>query len=174
MTIRRAALYLGGASLLAAWFASAASMPVQRADRPAPVPGPEAPDVPDVDVEAQIERLKRASSEPPAPRPRRNPFTFHISERTPANAPARRLHAATLPPPALVPVEPGLTLIGLAGERSGAEMVRTAMLETDQGELVMAVAGDTILGRYRVVAVGADAIELADERTGATRRMVLK
>ena len=178
MTIRRAALYLGGASLLAAWFASAASMSVQRGDGRAPAPpadaGAPVPDVPIVDVEAQLERLQRMSSEPQAPRPRRNPFAFQITEPAPRAAAARRLHAATLPPSPAVPAEPGLTLIGLAGERRGAETIRTAMLETDRGELVMAVAGDTILGRYRLVAVGADAIELVDETTGTTKRMVLK
>jgi hypothetical protein len=38
----------------------------------------------------------------------------------------------------------------------------------------MVVAGETVGARYRVTAVGADAVELSDLVTGATRRLALR
>ena len=60
-------------------------------------------------------------------------------------------------------------LIGLAEDGS----TRTAMIESGD-ELVMATEGETVVARYRVVKVGADAIELVDLVTGTTRRLFLK
>ena len=41
-------------------------------------------------------------------------------------------------------------------------------------ELLMTTEGQTVAGRYRVGKVSADAIELIDLGTGATRRLSLK
>lgn len=67
------------------------------------------------------------------------------------------------------PPEPDLVLIGLAEDGS----TRTALLGSGD-ELLMATEGQTIVGRYRVNKVGADAVELVDLTTGATRRLLLK
>jgi len=77
--------------------------------------------------------------------------------------------AAPAPPIVDAPPEPNLVLIGLAEEGS----TRTAVIESGD-ELVMATEGQTIVSRYRVVKVGADAIELIDLVTGTTRRLFLK
>ena len=77
-----------------------------------------------------------------------------------------------MPAPAVIvdgPAEPDLVLIGLAEEGS----TRTALLDSGD-DLVMATEGQTIVGRYRVAKVGADAVELVDLTTGATRRLLLK
>jgi hypothetical protein len=70
--------------------------------------------------------------------------------------------------------EPELTLIGVAEQPTAAGLVRTAMIAGPGDELLMVVEGQQIGGRYRVSAVGADAVELQDLATGATRRLVLK
>ena len=45
----------------------------------------------------------------------------------------------------------------------------------DEAEnLLMATVGNTLLGRYRVEAIGADAVELKDVNTSAVRRLGLR
>ena len=72
-------------------------------------------------------------------------------------------------------MEPPLQLIGIAEKKVGDTLVRTAMLSPgDADALIMAKAGETILGAYEVVAVGVDAVELKDLVTGTSRTLVLK
>jgi hypothetical protein len=82
---------------------------------------------------------------------------------------AIRTPVAPAPPVVDVPPEPNLVLIGLAEDGS----TRTAVIESGD-ELVMATEGQTIVSRYRVAKVSADAIELVDLMTGTTRRLFLK
>ena len=78
-------------------------------------------------------------------------------------------------PPVAVPVEPRLQLIGIAEKKVGNAIVRTAMLTPgDADALIMATAGQQILGAYEVVTISADAVELKDLVTGATRTLLLK
>ena len=66
-------------------------------------------------------------------------------------------------------------MIGIAEKRVGDTIVRTAMLSPgDADALIMATAGQKILGAYEVIAVTADAVELKDLVTGATRTLLLK
>ena len=165
----RAAAYVLGGMLLAAWLASAAGV----VGRP-PIPPVQTPSTESVqmdalaaDVESQALRLRQRMAAAPAPRPTiRNPFEFvvvapptRVSERKPV-ATAFTIEA---------PPEPNLVLIGMAEEGSA----RTAMIESGD-ELVMAAEGQTIVARYRVTKVGADAIELVDLITGTTRRLFLR
>jgi hypothetical protein len=168
MSPTRAAAYLGGGMLLAAWFASAAGV-----GRPSIPPvaslSPETVQLDALasDVQSQALRLRQRLAAAPAPRATiRNPFEFvalqppTVSSKTPA---------LSTPPVVEAPPEPNLVLIGLAED--GA--TRTAMIESGD-DLVMATEGQTIVSRYRVVKVGADAIELVDVVTGTTRRLFLR
>ena len=165
----RAALYLGGGILLAAWLASAAG--VGRPSLPQlPPPSTDSAQLDSIaaDVQSQAVRLRHRLAGAPAPSTAiRNPFAFAAREES-EPALVRR---APLQPAVVVgePPEPDLVLIGVAEE--GA--TRTAMLSSGD-ELLMATEGQTIVGRYRVAKVGADAVELVDLVTGATRRLLLK
>jgi hypothetical protein len=48
------------------------------------------------------------------------------------------------------------------------------MIAAPGDQLFMVAAGQELAGRYRVSAVGADAVELSDVVTGATRRLGLR
>jgi hypothetical protein len=164
----RAAAYLGGGTLLAAWLASAAGV---RAPAIPPVPA-RSTEAQQLDaltsgVQSQASRLRQRLSSAPAPHPTvRNPFEFALQPRAIVHD-TKPIDAA--PPVVDAPPEPNLVLIGLAEE--GA--TRTAMIELGD-ELVMASEGQTVAGRYRVAKVAADAIELVDLVTGTTRRLFLK
>ena len=168
MTPARAATYLVGALLLAAWLASAAGVgrpPFQG------VPRRSAEsvqlDTVALNVQSQASRLRqRLAAAPALQAPIRNPFTF--AAREPA---AKAARPRTLAPPIADPPlpEPELVLLGVAEQGS----TRTAMIGSGD-ELLMATEGQTLAGRYRVAKVGADAIELVDLGTGATRRLFLK
>lgn len=129
------------------------------------------------DVQAQAGRLRDRLAQAPAPSPGdRNPFRF---ESRPAPAPARARVMQPEPLPAaldmpLEPREPMLQLIGVAETAGKDGPVRTAMLTGEREELLMVTAGQQILGRYSVVVIGPDAIELKDTATGAIRRLHLR
>jgi hypothetical protein len=164
----RAAAYLVGGILLAAWLASAAGV-----GRPSIPPVPERTaeavqlDALASGVQSQASRLRQRMAAAPAPHAEiRNPFTFAAVQ---PRAPVTVKQPIAAPPVADVLPEPNLVLLGLAEE--GA--TRTAMIESGD-ELLMATEGQTIVGRYRVSKVGPDAIELIDLATGTTRRLFLK
>ena len=180
MSAPRLAAWIIGAAVCGAWLASAAGVTQQARITP---PAPPTTDVVHLDalaadVQAQASRLRERLAQAPAPNDTpRNPFRF-------APAPAQRQVSAAIartgtPESAAIeiampPVEPALDLIGVA-ETSGTEgIVRTAMMTGDAGDLIMAIAGQRILGRYDVVAVDAEAVELKDVQTGAIRRLVLR
>jgi Tfp pilus assembly protein PilP len=170
MTPARAATYLVGAVLLAAWLASAAGVvrsqipPVYRAAADST-----RLDAVVLDVQSQASRLRQRLAHAPAPRAAlRNPFSFNTRRTLSAPKQARSTVAVAPAVDAAVP-EPALMLIGIAEE--GA--TRTAMVESGE-ELLMATEGQVLAGRYRVGKVGLDAVELVDVVSGATRRLVLR
>jgi hypothetical protein len=173
MTLRRAALYVGGASLLVAWFSSAASLSLPRSNRSlqgSAVPSPSPTDDLAAEVQQHANRLRQRLAAAPLPQqPVRNPFTFRTVP--PKARPIER--AVEPPPPALpaAPAEPALTLIGIAEHRRPAGLVRTAMIATAGEELMMATVDDILLQRYKVTAIGHDTIELTDVATGQVRRI---
>jgi hypothetical protein len=177
MTLSRTVAWIGGVTLAAAWLASAAGVGRQpRTIRTAPR-SPEADRVATLaaDVQTQAARLRHRLAAAPAPQaPARNPFTFaerRIPEsRTRVPAPAVT-NVEPAPPPV---VEMPLSLIGIAEDRTAAGLVRTAMIAGPaEDDLHLLTPGQTLAGRYRVVAVGADAVELSDLVTGAVRRLAL-
>jgi hypothetical protein len=175
MTPKRTAAYLGGASLLAAWLASAAGLVsreplVQDTPQPVQTAGTETLAA---DVQAQTERLRHRLASAPAPQePSRNPFAFAQRPDPLARRAARAPEPAT-PPPTLV-AEPPLTLIGIAETQTPDGIVRTAMITTAAGELITVTRGEAVIGRYRVDVVDADAVVLSDVSNGAVRRLALR
>ena len=178
MSTPRLAAWIIGAGLCGAWLASAAGVTRQvQTFRPAPRP-PEVVqlDALAADVQTQAGRLRHQLAQAPTlPATQRNPFRF----ATAPAAPAQRLPeiealtpSAGVEPPA--PREPALQLIGIAESRKGDAVIRTAMITGGDGELIMVTAGQRILSRYDVIAVGADAVELRDVETGASRRLILR
>jgi hypothetical protein len=65
-------------------------------------------------------------------------------------------------------------LIGVAEQKGDAGLKRTAMISAPGDQLFMVTEGQELAGRYRVSAVGADAVELQDIASGATRRLGLR
>jgi hypothetical protein len=175
MTIRRAALYIGGASLLVAWLSSAASMSLQpgpTAAAPA-VPEDRSVDVATARVLERARRLKeRMASAPPLEEPTRNPFAFQPVERPPVAQ--RKVHAAVAPTEPALPAAPRLMLVGVSEDNLPAGPVRTAMLATETDELIVASIGQRVLGRYTVTAISLEAVELSDQATGSIRRIGLE
>jgi len=171
MSPARAAAYLGGGILLAGWLASAAGVV-----RPSPArflrPSAEAVQLDAVaaNVQSQAARLRQRLAVAPAPQaPVRNPFAFVEAPASPVVAvPRRAVPAAPIVVEPSVP-EPDLVLLGVAEQGS----IRTAMMASGD-DLLMATEGQTVAGRYRVGKVTADAIELIDLGTGATRRLSLR
>jgi hypothetical protein len=169
-------MYVGLALVLVAWLATASGVSV--APRP-PQPQPAAAISPTQaladDVQAQASRLRERMSTAPVPRtPTRNPFAF-----APASAfkrAERSAVASTMPveTAGAIPSEPPLQLVGVAERQTATGVVRTALITADSDELFMLVAGETLGGRYKVSDVGAQAVELADVVSGATRRLVLR
>lgn len=180
MTPSRIASWLFVAAVAGAWFASAAGVvrPVRQPRTPPRSPDTVALDNLVADVQTQATRLHKRLEAAPAPTaPFRNPFSFAerpapIRASQPAAAPAPIVSA---PPPAVPAEPPLLQLIGIAEKKVGNTIVRTAMMSPGNADaLIMATAGQTILGTYEVVAVSVDAVELKDLATGETRRLLLK
>ena len=175
MTLRRAVVYIGGASLLVAWFSSAASLSLQRQrHEPAQAPEPSPTEGLALDVQAQTRRLRERLASAPTPQePLRNPFVFRRS--APPPAPPRRLVAATTGPVSVPePPEPALALIGIAEQRVNNATVRIAVITTAGDELLMVRLGDSVIQRYQVAGISANAVELVDVTTGRARRLVLQ
>lgn len=177
MNPSRLALWLIGAAVCGAWFASAAGVTRQArqtavAPRPADVVQLDALAV---EVQSQAERLRHKLAAAPAPPPRsRNPFAF-------GSSPGRVRMAAPRPAPVFEPEpsvvearEPAIELIGIAESTKGEELVRTAMLTSEFVDLIMVTAGQQILGRYEVISVTENAVELKDLETAAIRRLILR
>lgn len=177
MNRSRLALWLIGAAVCGAWFASAAGITRQaRVTTLAPRPTEAIQlDALALEVQSQAERLRGKLAAAPAPSPRnRNPFAFG-ARPAPRVAHAPRPESVPLPEPISVESrEPSIQLIGIAESTKGEELVRTAMLTGEFIDLIMVTAGQQILGRYEVISVAADAVELKDLETGAVRRLILR
>jgi hypothetical protein len=130
--------------------------PPQRAAR-APVP---AVAVPDLAVEG-LHRMLDAQT--PLSPTGRNPFRFAGSGETNGGGGSQSAHAP-LPPPDGLPVlplplaQPPLRLLGFVTLTDGT---RVAVLSVGS-DLVMAGVGEVVAGRFRVVSVGEEAVDLTD------------
>ena len=170
MTARRAAAWLGGSTLLAAWLAAAAAPSLAPASSSAPqaYQAPE-PDRRALALAVEADRINNRLGIVVAPHPvTRNPFLFASKTQSATRTP--RLVEPIASPP--VPAAPSVTLLGVAEETKGPNMVRTAILSMG-GELLFAKEGELMGGRYRIATIGADAVELEDTTESRTVRIVL-
>jgi hypothetical protein len=179
MTLRRATLYIGGGTLLVAWFSSAASVPLGRNPRrPSTANRDTSPraDALAVSVQTQARRLAQRLATAPAPQqPTRNPFAFGALPVVRRATPVRMAAPEPEPAPlAAAIVEPALVLVGLAERRTGDSVVRSAVISTDGQDLIMAEVGTVLLGQYTVTSIGNDAVELNETSTGRSRRLSLQ
>ena len=174
MTLNRATTIVVGGVVLATWLATAAGTGGAREDRQDAAPQVRGDLDPLVaEVQAQAERLRERLSTAPAPTVEpRNPFQF--ASREPRILAARRVNAPAPvtpeAPPVAEPVRPQLSLVGLAEDDA---RIRTAVI-AGMGELFLVKAGETLTPRFRVDAIGADAVEISDLQTGSAFRLVLK
>src|SRR5262249_3077218 len=131
--------------------------------------GTRARDVTSFDLNEAAERLRaRLSAAKQTKTAGRNPFEFpRIAPATPV-APA--LAAAPMPASAMGPLPPPFELTGVAEHRNGDALERTAIL-AGNNQLYFAKAGERLLGRYEVTAVGADAVELREIDGGRVVRL---
>ncbi|MBA2304439.1 MAG: hypothetical protein H0W08_17655 [Acidobacteria bacterium] len=176
MSASRVAAWVIGVAMCGAWLASAAGVTRQaRAPRLASRGADVVQfDALAADVQAQAGRLRARLAAAPAPRPvERNPFSFSARPVPPRLADKRHPSPVALTPP-VETREPVLELIGIAENTRPEGLVRTAMITGGHDELMMVTAGQRILGRYDVVLVGADAVELKDVQTGGKRRLILR
>jgi hypothetical protein len=177
MNASRLAVWIVGAAVSGAWLASAAG--VTRQARSVRVPPPAAEtiqlDALAAEVQAQAGRLRERLAHAPAPRAAdRNPFSFYSAptkHRLPSGETRRTITPAASAPELPVPV---IELIGIAEDQSTTGTVRTAMMTNEQNDLIMVTAGQRILGRYDVVAVTDEAVDLKDIETGRIRRLILR
>ena len=62
----------------------------------------------------------------------------------------------------------------MAEESTASGPRRTAIIGTEGDDVLFVHEGDTIVGRYKVTRIGADAVELQDLTNDAYRRIALR
>jgi hypothetical protein len=171
---------VSGATVLAGWLASA---PPSNA----PAPGATASRRPQTaatrataggDIEEQAARLQaRLRQEPVYHEPSRNPFRFgerEVPRAAPSSVPPREVAPLSIEPIAPAPPPPPpVKLSGIAEDRNGDRVERTAVLSSPSGVLLVR-EGDTVLGQYRVSRIEANAVELTDTLGGAPVRLTIR
>jgi hypothetical protein len=178
MTMKRAAVYGSAGVLLVAYLAVANSAPPQDRDvlprRATQVSATSAGTIAR-DMQTEAARLQERLRKAPAPDSNpRNPFAFGADR---SQRPASGIVHATVadtPDVAAAPPIPSLSLIGMAEDSTSKGTRRTAVLSGDGDAVYFVAEGDTLIGRYRVTKIGADAIELSDLQSGGIRRLSMK
>jgi hypothetical protein len=179
MNASRAAVMVAGINLVAVWVAAAAG---GRAAQPVRPPDPRVTQDQAV-VQAQsalveaTDRLRRHTGpSTDAAAVRRDPFRFTGGGAPPrvdsASAPLPAPDAA-MAPSAVAPTEPEVLLQGMAESREGEATVRTAILSVN-GEMIFATIGTAVAGRFTVVGMAADSVELEPSGGGARRTVRLR
>jgi hypothetical protein len=176
MTPRRAASVFFGIGLLAMWLAAAAG--VRGPDQEVPAPSGSSPPAQQDRVYAEVQERtsqlrERLGSAPMVQRPSRNPFEFAAKPSPPP--PPRVLTPAMPHAPALpvLPPRPLLNLAGVGEDHTAEGVVRTAVISGPSG-LFLVMVGEEFLGRFRVLAIGADTVELTDNTDDTAFRLSLQ
>ena len=162
---------VSGATVLAGWLASAppASAPSSATGRAVQPVSPRSSVA--SDIEQQAARLQlRATRERFYVTPHRNLFRFGparliFSGKSPESATAVQ-PVLPIPPPVVV------SLSGVAENRAGESIERTAVLSTPDGVLLVR-EGDSVLGQYRVASIESEAVDLVKLTDGTTLRLSL-
>ena len=171
--------FVAGGALLGAWLATAAGTREAPAVvvTPASRPALEQSETLVADVQAQTARLRERLAGAPAPlEPSRNPFTFQSTprrERTDSAALVDPEPASVLTVPVAAPPAAEFTLIGVAESQTPDGLRRTAII-AGAGQLYMVSQDELVGSQYRVIAVGADAVELASVDGGVGVTLGLK
>jgi hypothetical protein len=176
MTFRGGAALVLAAIGAGAWLAITAGLGMST---PSPVvpdaPAPGTPLDPVIrSVQSQSGRLRAyLSSKPPLAPPLRDPFAFREPPR-PRGA-ARQASAASTAVALLsvLSARPDLTLSGIAEDPSPDGPVRTAII-SGMGQLFLVKEGETFGGRFEVVRIGADSVQMRDQKTDVAFTLVLK
>ena len=176
MTWKSTAVVSAG-GLLATWLASAPQLRPPPPAAYASSPTAARTEAAAAEIQEQASRLHVRIQEVVAYRePSRNPFRFS------AQIHARPAPVASNPHPqpegepmTSVPARPTLliALSGIAQDTVEGRIVRTAIISMPDG-IQLVKEGDMLAGQYRVVAVGADAVELVRVSDGSTVRLGLK
>jgi hypothetical protein len=177
MAPARAAAYLGGTTLLLAWLASAAGVSRQPRSSGAELPSASGGqlDALTADVQSQAARLRLRLAAAPAPQaPLRDPFSFSPRSATSERPSAAPELLSRRHDPAAFAAEPVLELVGVAEQKTDTGSTRTAIVAAPGDALFLVTEGQELAGRYRVNAIGAEAVELRDLETGLTRRLGLR
>ena len=182
MTVSRIVVLTGVAALVAAWLSSAAGTRESEVAGDMPVvPTVAAPAPSDSPVDAQQElerqlaRLSVQAGETPNRRfPARNPFV--LATRRSDEFVSEIADSRPAPALAAVASESGgvssLSLAGIAVDRTSAGQMQTAILSTDN-RVLLARAGDLVLGRYEIRLVGVDSVELFDRQENSLLRLTM-
>ena len=165
---------VSGATLLAGWLASSPKAPISPSAPRASSQSPQTTAAAS-DIERQAARLQtRVRSETGYTQPERNLFRF--GPKTPVRSAPEPGSSAALPPPVEnVPqaTSPRVSLAGVASDPAGERMVRTAILSSSSG-VILVHEGDEVLGEYRVGAIGEDSVELTRLSDGTILRLAMK
>jgi hypothetical protein len=152
---------VSSATVLAGWLASS---PSSNEPASAVVSRPQSPRrdaQPANDIEEQATRLQsRLRAERAYAEPQRNPFRFAAREAAGDDS-ADRGSIPELPsePVDLPPSAPAVSVAGIAEEQIDGRVVRTAILSSPLGVLLVR-EGEEILGYYRVTRIEGEAVEL--------------
>ena len=165
---------VSGATLLAGWFASAPPALTTPAALPPSSQSPQtaaaASDIGQLAERLQAQTRRKADYG----EPERNLFRFGPNAPV-RSAPERSVSAASVPPIDIVPQAPPpprVSLSGVASDPDGQRTVRTAILSSPVGVLLVR-EGDDVLGQYRVGAIGEDSVELTRLSDGTSLRLTL-
>jgi hypothetical protein len=151
------ALWFGGGGVLATWLAVSppdngvpANSPAAAARRPAAVAESEA-------LNAQALRLRERTALATLRPSTRNPFRFSAPKPSPRSSAPRDRAISLAPAMPAAPRPPALTLSGVA-QRAGKRM---AIISGD-GQIYLAVEGDSVAGRFIVEKIDPEAVLLRD------------
>ena len=180
MTWKSAAVGVG-ASVVATYLA--ALQPVRTTpDAPAPRPAPSAAriDAAAAEIQHQANRLRvKIERTPEFHQPDRNPFRFGARKAPPASRPAPSSEPTITVEPMTdtpaVPVKPTfrMALAGIAEDKVGDQIVRTAIISS-VGDVLLVKEGDQVGGLYKVERIGTDSVELSRLDDGSIVRLALR
>ena len=151
---------------LSAWLAAAVTSGVRPVAKARTAPA--AIDLRGAALAVEIERLHDHLRPTAAPEHNRNLFRFAPAHA--AAAPAATAVAPAAAPAPAAPAEPAFKLIGIA-EDAG---VRTAILTSASGQLLMVKDGELVASSHRVTGISAESIQLTSTSDGSVLRLALK
>lgn len=172
----KATAAVSGATLLAGWFASAPPAPTTPSAAPSSSQTPRAAAAAS-DISELAARLQTGPRQDPGyGEPERNLFRFGPNRPVRSAEPEPGLSEPAPAPVEILPPAPPplpLSLSGVASDSEGERTVRTAILSSPGGVLLVK-EGDEVLGQYRVGAIGDDSVQLTRLSDGASLRITLK